>query len=165
MWPNPQETADLVIFNEEILNVKLHFLCSESCTKHENNIRQLAIEMFKVKHELLSEVFERIFVIMILHNCAQNLNLVYQKSILPCEIKSTATLSDFNKSIKKWKPDYPCKICKTYLRCWICRPLTVLKVKEVMITVERRFNCTCISFGFILACSSICYMIYESDWV
>ena len=29
MWPNPQETADLVIFTEEILNGKLHFLCSE----------------------------------------------------------------------------------------------------------------------------------------
>ena len=28
MWPNPQEVADLVIFTEEILNGKLHFLCS-----------------------------------------------------------------------------------------------------------------------------------------
>ena len=25
MWPNPQETADLVIFTEEIPNGKLHF--------------------------------------------------------------------------------------------------------------------------------------------
>ena len=28
MWPNPQETADCVTFTEEILNGKLHFLCS-----------------------------------------------------------------------------------------------------------------------------------------
>ena len=28
MWPNPQETADLVTFAEKILNGKLHFLCS-----------------------------------------------------------------------------------------------------------------------------------------
>ena len=28
MWPNPQENAYLVIFAEEILNGKLHFLCS-----------------------------------------------------------------------------------------------------------------------------------------
>ena len=27
MWPNPQETADLVAFTEEILNGKLDFLC------------------------------------------------------------------------------------------------------------------------------------------
>ena len=30
MWPNPQETVDLVIFTEEILNGKLPFLCSDS---------------------------------------------------------------------------------------------------------------------------------------
>ena len=29
MWPNPQETADLGTFTEEILNEKLHFLCIE----------------------------------------------------------------------------------------------------------------------------------------
>ena len=29
MWPNPQETADLVTLTEEILNGKLHFLCSD----------------------------------------------------------------------------------------------------------------------------------------
>ena len=29
MWPNPQESADLVTFTEEILNGKVHFLCSE----------------------------------------------------------------------------------------------------------------------------------------
>ena len=32
MWPNPQETADLVSFTEEILNWKLHFLCSAVST-------------------------------------------------------------------------------------------------------------------------------------
>ena len=30
MWPNPQFIADLVTFTQEILNGKLHFLCSES---------------------------------------------------------------------------------------------------------------------------------------
>ena len=30
MGPNPQKTADLVTFTEEILNGKLHLLCSES---------------------------------------------------------------------------------------------------------------------------------------
>ena len=28
MWPNPQQTTKLVTFTEEILNEKLHFLCS-----------------------------------------------------------------------------------------------------------------------------------------
>ena len=30
MWPNPQFPADLVIFIEEILDGKLHFLYSEN---------------------------------------------------------------------------------------------------------------------------------------
>ena len=30
MWPNPQETGDLVTFTEEIRNGKLHFLCRVS---------------------------------------------------------------------------------------------------------------------------------------
>ena len=29
MWPNPQFPADLITFTEEILNEKLHFLCSD----------------------------------------------------------------------------------------------------------------------------------------
>ena len=29
MWPNPQQTADLVTGPEEIFNGKLHFLCSD----------------------------------------------------------------------------------------------------------------------------------------
>ena len=29
MWPNPQETADLITFTEKNLNGKLNFLCSE----------------------------------------------------------------------------------------------------------------------------------------
>ena len=33
MRPNPQETADLVKFVEQILNGKLHFLCSDNNLK------------------------------------------------------------------------------------------------------------------------------------
>ena len=30
MWPNPQETVDVITFDEEILNGKLCFLCNDS---------------------------------------------------------------------------------------------------------------------------------------
>ena len=33
MWPDPQFLADLVTLSEEILNGKLHFLCSEFVIK------------------------------------------------------------------------------------------------------------------------------------
>ena len=38
MWPNPQETADLITFTEEIFNVKLHFWCSEIWVKVQNSL-------------------------------------------------------------------------------------------------------------------------------
>ena len=38
MWPNPQETADLVTFIEEILNGKLHFLSNEYTTTYDIDI-------------------------------------------------------------------------------------------------------------------------------
>ena len=34
MWPNLRETVDLVTITEEILNGKLHFLCSETSFKN-----------------------------------------------------------------------------------------------------------------------------------
>ena len=40
MWPNPQFSAGLVTFTEEILNVKLHFLCSVYST-NPNSARYL----------------------------------------------------------------------------------------------------------------------------
>ena len=43
MGPNPQETADLVTFTEEILNGKLHFSCSESVTTSSFLIKILEI--------------------------------------------------------------------------------------------------------------------------
>ena len=39
MLPNSQETADLVSFTEEILNGKLHFLCSVSLISKYNNYK------------------------------------------------------------------------------------------------------------------------------
>ena len=43
MWPNPQETAALVTFTEEILKSKLDFLCSESCFKAINYFNESLI--------------------------------------------------------------------------------------------------------------------------
>ena len=37
MWPNPQETADLVILTEEILNGNFHFLCILDLTSAEKS--------------------------------------------------------------------------------------------------------------------------------
>ena len=40
MRPNPQETADLVTFTEEVLNEKLHFLCSVRWSQTNDHVLQ-----------------------------------------------------------------------------------------------------------------------------
>ena len=42
MWPNPQFPTDLVTFTEEIVNGKLHFLCSVNIFTNRNKAQQLS---------------------------------------------------------------------------------------------------------------------------
>ena len=49
MWPNPQETADFVTFTEEILNGKLHFLCSADGFRHSMRVYFELGLFFKIK--------------------------------------------------------------------------------------------------------------------
>ena len=37
-------------------------------------------------------------------------------SIVPQELKNAQSLYSFKKSIRKWEPNCPCWLCKTYLR-------------------------------------------------
>ena len=60
MWPNPQETADLVTFTEEILEGKLHFLRSVTFTE----------EIVKGKLYFLHSVLQ-----ILLLNCLCSLSL------------------------------------------------------------------------------------------
>ena len=44
MSPNPQVPADLVTFTEEMLNRKLHFLCSAIYSVISGNIRSIFVD-------------------------------------------------------------------------------------------------------------------------
>ena len=54
MWPNPHFPADFVTFIEEIVNGKLHFLCSKGwhiCQTDNSNYSKLRIfPYFEVLH-------------------------------------------------------------------------------------------------------------------
>ena len=45
MCPSPLETVDLVIFTEEILNGKLHFLCSANFKRQISKLKQFAKQL------------------------------------------------------------------------------------------------------------------------
>ena len=48
MWPNPQETADLVTFTEEILKGKLHFLCSGDKISSDISLNELCLNNINI---------------------------------------------------------------------------------------------------------------------
>ena len=59
MWPNLQETADLVTFTGEILNEKLYFLCSMHCL-----MLLLLILIIKLSKCQLTKLLMSLFIII-----------------------------------------------------------------------------------------------------
>ena len=64
MWANPQETADMVIFTEKILNGKLHFLCSENkLSPYSKSEQELQMPMSKLFHSIIIDKKTKIIIL------------------------------------------------------------------------------------------------------
>ena len=109
-----------------------------SLTFHHRNIHQVAIEMFKVKHDLSPPFMKEMFS----HNknskgtrsgdtfarpnvdtvkkgeiSLQNFGLIVWNTMLPEKVKQCSTLEEFKFSIKSWIPENcPCELCRTYVQ-------------------------------------------------
>ena len=82
----------------------------KSLTFHHRNIHQVAIEMFKVKHDL-SPPFN---VNSVKKGCRslRNFGPIVWNDMLPDKHKSCKTLDEFKISIKTWEPEHcPCELC------------------------------------------------------
>ena len=108
-----------------------------SLTFHQRNIHQVAIEMFKVKHDLSPPFMKEIFTYLRNEKGTRSgdtflrpsVDSVYKgdqslrsfgpivwNDMLPSRLKSCQSLSEFKTNIKSWIPDNcPCKLCKTYI--------------------------------------------------
>ena len=108
-----------------------------SLTFHHRNIHQVAIEMFKVKHDLSPPFMKEIFTYIRNENGTRsgdtfarpNVDSVFKgeqslrsfgpivwNTMLPDNLKTCKSLGEFKNSIKSWIPkNCPCKICKTYV--------------------------------------------------
>ena len=99
----------------------------KSLTFHHRNIHQVAIEMFKVKHDLsppfmkeifdsdvnFREYFRRPNVNTVKKGCRslRNFGPIVWK-MLPEKCKSCETLEEFKNSVKTWEPkNCPCELC------------------------------------------------------
>ena len=102
---------------------------------HHRNIHQVAIEMFKVKHNLsplfMKEIFGEIERETRSGNTffRPNVNSVNRgdrslrtfgpivwNTMLPEYLKECTNLDEFKNSIKSWKPDCSCELCKVYIQ-------------------------------------------------
>ena len=108
----------------------------KSLTVHHRNVQKLAIEMNKVKNELCPKIMLDLFKevthpynlrnslicgsykIKTVRYGTETITYLGPKiwSIIPDEIKESASLETFRQKIKLWKPNScPCRICKTYV--------------------------------------------------
>ena len=105
-------------------------------TVHHRNVQKLAIEMYKVKNELCPKIMLELFKgVTHLYNLRNSLIYGSYKiktvrygtetityfvpkiwSIIPDEIRESASLETFRQKIKLWKPNScPCCISKKYI--------------------------------------------------
>ena len=104
---------------------------------HHRNIHQLAIELYKVKHDMSPPFMKEIFNytgegrITRLGDKFQRPNVnkvnkgeqslrsfgpILWNTMLPEELKECTSLEEFKESIKHWIPDCNCNICKNYVK-------------------------------------------------
>ena len=103
-----------------------------SFTIHERNLQKLAVEMYKVKHNLCPKPIQELFIPAIRGNhewvlpkvrtVNKGLETIRYRGpktweLVPIEIKHSKSLSAFKKKIKDWKPlGCDCRLCKTYIK-------------------------------------------------
>ena len=106
-----------------------------SFTVHEKNIQTLSIEVFKVVHKISPEIMNEVFPLkkILKYNSKNifettNVRTVFCGTetasflgpkiwnIIPNDIKQAATLQEFKRKIRNWKPtNCPCRLCKAYV--------------------------------------------------
>ena len=104
---------------------------------HHRNIQTLAIEIFKFLNGLSPQIMNEVFQVKSPATYyLRDKNELYSRnpktvtygtesvsfmtpkiwSIVPQELKNYQSLYSFKKIIRKWKPNCPCRSCKTYLQ-------------------------------------------------
>ena len=129
------ERALRMVYNEYEISFEELLLRDNSFTVHENNIKKLMVELYKVVNGLSSQIFCELFTKSNINN---NLRVTSEFALptirtehygrnsltyfgpliwrsLPIEIKNSESLTKFQTLIKRWKPVCPCKLCKTYI--------------------------------------------------
>ena len=129
------ERALRVVYKDDDLTFQQLLEKDNSFTIHERNLQKLAIEMYKVIHNLSPAPFqgifktsdpqnlrkEKVFEIPKVRTVNMGVETIRYRGpktwdIIPKDIKESKSLSEFKANIKKWKPkDCACRLCKVYI--------------------------------------------------
>ena len=125
------ERALRVVYKNRDLTFQQLLEKDNSFTIHERNLQKLAIEMYKVKHNLCPKPFQELFtpairgnnewVIPRVKTVNKGLETIRYRGpktweLVPEEIKNSKSLPVFKDKIKDWKPlGCTCRLCKTYV--------------------------------------------------
>ena len=130
------ERALRLVYNDNISTFSELLTKDGSFCIHHRNIQKLAIEMYKVKHNISPPLMNDIFIpkqntynlrnsqvweirpVKSVYNGTETLSFRGPKTwdMLPNDIKISESLQEFICKVKKWKPENcSCRLCKVYV--------------------------------------------------
>ena len=130
------ERALRIVYNDKKSTFEELLLIDDSVTIHHRNLQVLAVELYKVKNELSTELVTELFPFfdnnynLRSDNCfrprrahtvsygTESLSVLGPKvwDLVPNVIKESSSLNGFKRKIKKWTPTgCPCRLCKVYI--------------------------------------------------
>ena len=80
---------------------------------HRKNIQNLSIEIYNFLNGLSSDMINSVFYLK-------------KRTDLVWEIRMNTSIYSFKTNIRKWKPDYPCRLCKKFVTYWIPLKINII---------------------------------------
>ena len=125
-----------LVYDNYFMPFELLLIRDNSVSIHHRNIQKVAIEMFKVKNRLSPDFIQNLFCET---NSFTRSNAVFRRpnvntayygersvrnfgpnvcdTMVPENLKSFSNLDDFKRKVREWVPEnYPCNLCKKYVR-------------------------------------------------
>jgi DNA polymerase III epsilon subunit-like protein len=122
-----------IVYNDYSSSFSDLLIKNGSVTIHHRNIQLVAIQMFKVKHDMCPKIMKDLFNLNTNPKVSKTFFIPHVQTefmgkqslsyfgpvvweiMLPNELKNITNFEKFKDSIKKWVPDCKCRLCKPFV--------------------------------------------------